>query len=201
MSATAARAPLPIERPKDRTFYTGMAVAVIATIYCGFARSYFLRGRYFSTPLAPIAKLHGAVFLSWVVLFVVQTRIWTAYVIAGRLGSVVRVADIHSKLKFRQPQSLRQRISVGLIQQLRWITRYSTTRSDRIGMKPDGGKMPARLGTLKSTRASLRKARSCCRPGPLPTRISHTRTLQSYQSSRLSTGDEKSFPSYFLHGS
>ena len=73
MSATAARAPLPIERWKDRAFYTGMAVAVIATIYCGFARSYFLRGRYFSTPLAPIAKLHGAVFLSWVVLFLAQT--------------------------------------------------------------------------------------------------------------------------------
>jgi len=38
-----------------------MAVAVIATIYRGFARSYFLRGQYFSTPLAPIAKLHGSI--------------------------------------------------------------------------------------------------------------------------------------------
>jgi uncharacterized membrane protein YozB (DUF420 family) len=73
MSATAAGAPLPIEQWKDRAFYTGMAVAVIATIYRGFARSYFLRGQYFSTPLAPIAKLHGAVFLSWVLLFLVQT--------------------------------------------------------------------------------------------------------------------------------
>jgi uncharacterized membrane protein YozB (DUF420 family) len=73
MSATAAGAPLPIEQWKDRAFYTGMAVAVIATIYRGFARSYFLRGQYFSTPLAPIAKLHAAVFLSWVLLFLVQT--------------------------------------------------------------------------------------------------------------------------------
>ena len=35
MSATAARALPPIERLKDRAFYTGMAVSVIATIYRG----------------------------------------------------------------------------------------------------------------------------------------------------------------------
>jgi hypothetical protein len=72
-NATAAVAPLPIERWKDRAFYTGMSLAVIATVYRGFARSYFLRGHYFSTPLAPIAKVHGAVFMLWTVLFVVQT--------------------------------------------------------------------------------------------------------------------------------
>ena len=77
MSATATRAPLSIGRSTDRAFYTGMAVAVIAAIYWGFARSYFLRGRYFTTPLAPIAKLHGAVFLAWVVLFLVQTVLIT----------------------------------------------------------------------------------------------------------------------------
>jgi hypothetical protein len=73
MSATAVAAPLSIERWKDRAFYTGMAVAVIATIYGGFARSYFLRSQYFSTPLAPIAEVHGAIFLSWTLLFFVQT--------------------------------------------------------------------------------------------------------------------------------
>ena len=54
--------------------------------------------------------------------------------------------------------------------------------------------------TLKS-RAPLRKARSCYRPGPLATRISHTRSLQSYQATRPSTGDVKSFRSCSLRGS
>ena len=74
-TATLAGAPHPIDRWKDRAFYTGMSVAVIASVYRGFARSYFLRGQYFSTPLAPIAKLHGAVFLSWTVLLLVQTAL------------------------------------------------------------------------------------------------------------------------------
>jgi uncharacterized membrane protein YozB (DUF420 family) len=85
--STAARVALPMERWKDRVFYTGMAVTVIATIFRGFARSYFLRGQYFSTPLAPIAKLHGAVFLSWAVLFLVQT------VLVAR-----RRTDLHRRL-------------------------------------------------------------------------------------------------------
>ena len=72
-SATAVTARLPLERWKHRVFYTGMSVVVIATVFRGFARSYFLRGHYFSTPLAPIAKVHGAIFLSWTVLFLVQT--------------------------------------------------------------------------------------------------------------------------------
>ena len=63
----------PTERWKDRAFYTGMAAAAIATVFRGFARSYFLRSRYFPTPLATIAKVHGAIFISWVVLFLVQT--------------------------------------------------------------------------------------------------------------------------------
>jgi hypothetical protein len=50
-----------------------MSLAVIAAIFWGFARSYFLRSHYFSTPLALIAKVHGAVFLSWAVLLLVQT--------------------------------------------------------------------------------------------------------------------------------
>jgi hypothetical protein len=86
-NATAVRATLPIERWKDRAFYTGMSVAVIATIFRGFARSYFLRSHYFPTPLAPIAKVHGAIFLSWTVLFLLQT------VLVAR-----RRTDLHRRL-------------------------------------------------------------------------------------------------------
>src|SRR6185369_13321246 len=72
-TATAVRAPFSVERWQDRAFYSGMSVAVLATVFRGFARSYFLRGHYFSTPLAPIGKVHGALFVAWTVLFLVQT--------------------------------------------------------------------------------------------------------------------------------
>jgi hypothetical protein len=45
-----------VERWKDRVFYTGMSLAVIASVFRGFARSYFFRSQYFSTPLAPIRE-------------------------------------------------------------------------------------------------------------------------------------------------
>lgn len=76
-----------VERWKDRAFYTGMSLAVIASVFRGFARSYFFRSQYFSTPLAPIAKVHGAIFVSWTVLFLVQT------VLVSR-----RRTDLHRRL-------------------------------------------------------------------------------------------------------
>jgi hypothetical protein len=89
-TATAIRATVPAERWKDRAFYVGMSLAVIATVFRGFARSYFLRSRYFPTPLAPIAKVHGAIFVSWTVLFVVQTLLvsWRRTDVHRRLGVI-----------------------------------------------------------------------------------------------------------------
>jgi hypothetical protein len=72
-NAISAVASVRTELWKDRAFYTGMSVAALAAVLRGFARSYFLRSSYFSTPLAPIAKVHGAVFFSWILLFLVQT--------------------------------------------------------------------------------------------------------------------------------
>jgi uncharacterized membrane protein YozB (DUF420 family) len=72
-NAAALRAPLPVERWKDRAFYGGMSVAILATVVRGFARSWFFRSSYFSTPLATIGKVHGSIFLSWILLFGVQT--------------------------------------------------------------------------------------------------------------------------------
>src|SRR5579862_5308282 len=74
-------------RWKDRVFYTGMSLAVIATVFRGFARSYFFRSHYFTTPLATIGKIHGAIFVSWTVLFLVQA------VLVAR-----RRVDVHRKL-------------------------------------------------------------------------------------------------------
>src|SRR5215471_11386550 len=98
-SATAVQAPAPAARWKDRAFYTGMSVAVIATVFRGFARSYFLRSRYFPTPLAPIAKVHGAIFFSWTVLLFIQTvlvarRRTDLHRLLGVVGAVLAVAVV-----------------------------------------------------------------------------------------------------------
>jgi hypothetical protein len=76
-----------IGRRGERLFYTGMAVAIAATVFVGFARTYYLKS-YFGTPsLTPLLHLHGIVFTSWVALFLTQTTL----VAANRV-------DIHRRL-------------------------------------------------------------------------------------------------------
>lgn len=60
-------------RRRDHFFYVGMAVAVIATIFAGFARTYYLKA-YTGTPALPWpVHLHGIVFTAWILLFLGQT--------------------------------------------------------------------------------------------------------------------------------
>ena len=71
-----------ISKRREHLFYTGMAVAVVITVFAGFARTYYLRP-YFGTPaLTPLLHLHGVIFTSWLVLFLAQT----ALVAANRTG-------------------------------------------------------------------------------------------------------------------
>jgi uncharacterized membrane protein YozB (DUF420 family) len=65
----------------DRIFYSGMAIAMAVTVFVGFAPTFYLRF-YFHAPtpsgatsLTQLAQLHGALFSSWVVLFIVQTSL------------------------------------------------------------------------------------------------------------------------------
>lgn len=58
---------------KDKVFYTSMAVAMAATVFVGFAPTFFLKAFSDSPPLAPLLHLHGAAFASWYVIFFVQT--------------------------------------------------------------------------------------------------------------------------------
>jgi len=78
----------------DRIFYSGMAVAMAATVFVGFAPTFYLRF-YFHAPtpsgatsLTRLAQLHGALFSSWVVLFIVQTSLVAKHNVAmhRRLG-------------------------------------------------------------------------------------------------------------------
>jgi hypothetical protein len=63
---------------RERAFFTGMALAILITVFAGFSRTYFLR-RYFTPgPLIPLLHLHGIVFSSWIALFITQTTLVAA---------------------------------------------------------------------------------------------------------------------------
>jgi hypothetical protein len=62
-----------ISKRRERLFYTGMAIAIVLTVFAGFAQTYYLRP-FFGTPaLTPLLHLHGIVFTSWLALFLTQT--------------------------------------------------------------------------------------------------------------------------------
>lgn len=80
----------------DRMFYSGMAIAMALTAFIGFAPTFYLRF-YFHAPtisgarsLTPLAQLHGAVFTTWLLLFIVQTALVAQHKVAmhRRLGIV-----------------------------------------------------------------------------------------------------------------
>jgi FtsH-binding integral membrane protein len=74
-------------RRYDHLFFSGAALAMLATVFVGFAQSYYLAG-VFRAPLpSMIIHLHGAAFSCWILLLVVQTSL----VAAGRV-------DIHRRL-------------------------------------------------------------------------------------------------------
>jgi hypothetical protein len=71
----------------DHYFFSGMALLMLATVFVGFAHSYYLAG-IFNAPLpSRILHVHGAAFTCWILLLVVQTSL----VSAGRV-------DIHRRL-------------------------------------------------------------------------------------------------------
>lgn len=61
---------------RDRVFYSGMAVAILITVFAGFSRTFYLRP-YFpqAQQLIPLLVLHGIVFSSWIVLFITQVTL------------------------------------------------------------------------------------------------------------------------------
>jgi len=78
--ATAVAQPSRPERfvPKrrfDHWFFSAMAWLILATVFIGFSRTYYLAG-VFRAPLpSTIIHLHGAAFSLWVLLLVVQTSL------------------------------------------------------------------------------------------------------------------------------
>jgi hypothetical protein len=62
-------------RIRERVFYTGMAVAILITVFLGFSRTFYLRPFYQTQSLIPLLIVHGIVFSSWIVLMIVQTSL------------------------------------------------------------------------------------------------------------------------------
>jgi len=65
----------PEQKTGERRFFTGMALAIFATVVVGFSRSFFLRPLFpdWPSPSETIFYVHGAVFVAWIVLLVTQT--------------------------------------------------------------------------------------------------------------------------------
>jgi hypothetical protein len=71
----------------DALFFPGMALLVLATVFAGFAPTYYLAGLFHAPLPSTIIHVHGAVFSCWVLLLITQTSL----VSAGRV-------DIHRRL-------------------------------------------------------------------------------------------------------
>lgn len=64
-----------ISRRRERLFFTGMTIALVLTVFAGFARTFYLRPYFDPRPLMPLLILHGIVFTSWLALFLTQTTL------------------------------------------------------------------------------------------------------------------------------
>ena len=56
-------------------FYQGMAIACLAAVFAGFARTYFLKSFTGWPPASGVVHWHAALFTGWFVLFFVQTTL------------------------------------------------------------------------------------------------------------------------------
>jgi hypothetical protein len=71
----------------ERRFFTGIALAILVTVFIGFSRSFFLRPLFpdWTSPSESLFYVHGAAFAGWILLLVVQTSL-----VAGGRTSVHR---------------------------------------------------------------------------------------------------------------
>jgi hypothetical protein len=82
----SASKPLPGRR-YDRVFFPIMGAIILVTVFIGFAKTYYLAGMIHAPLPSWIVHVHGAIFSSWVVLFIVQIGLVSA-----------RRVDLHKKL-------------------------------------------------------------------------------------------------------
>jgi hypothetical protein len=80
----------PVNRTRERIFFSGMAVLLCVVVVYGFSRTYFLAGMVNAPLPAPILHIHGAAFSLWMILYVVQTALISAHRVAWHrtLGTI-----------------------------------------------------------------------------------------------------------------
>lgn len=77
-----------VSRRAEHIFYVGMSVVVIAIVFAGFAKTWFLRSYFVNPQPLPLTTIaHGIAFTAWVLLLLVQTTLVAAH-----------RTDIHRKL-------------------------------------------------------------------------------------------------------
>jgi hypothetical protein len=70
----------------DNVFFPSVAVLILASVFLGFARTYYLAG-VFRAPLPNLlVHIHGAVFSLWILLLIAQT----SFIARGRV-------DVHRR--------------------------------------------------------------------------------------------------------
>jgi len=62
-------------RRYDHFFFSGMALLMLATVFEGFARTYYLAGVFHARLPSLIIQVHGAAFSCWTLLLVAQTSL------------------------------------------------------------------------------------------------------------------------------
>lgn len=77
---------LPLPNRNDRLFFGGMGLAMILTVFVGFAPTFYLLPGD-ARPLTPLLHVHGLIASAWMLLFIVQTGLIAAH-----------RADIHRRL-------------------------------------------------------------------------------------------------------
>ena len=71
----------------DNVFFPSVAVLILASVFLGFARTYYLAG-VFRAPLPNLlVHIHGAVFSLWILLLIAQT----SFIARGRV-------DVHRRM-------------------------------------------------------------------------------------------------------
>jgi hypothetical protein len=86
-AVTFSSAPILPGRRYDRVFFPIMAGLILATVFLGFAKTYYLAGLIHAPLPSWIVHVHGALFSSWIILLSVQIGLVSA-----------RRVDLHKKL-------------------------------------------------------------------------------------------------------
>ena len=64
-----------ISRGADRGLYSWAALAAIAIVFAGFARTFYLRASFGSPPLSTLLHVHGFLMSTWFAFFLMQVRL------------------------------------------------------------------------------------------------------------------------------